>query len=213
MIRRFLSAEKFRDLIRTCELFFCPASKFIDQLEGRNTKTSHATADRQLASWGLDLKARERAAHAREYAESWNRGATLVMCWTMENISCKRMWDEYGGSADSVAIETTVGLMRTSLGDDFLIARVHYIDENSRSIGLAHSLEPYLHKRMEFQWEKEMRIIAQPEAGTPVQTGRRCRIDLAAVIRRIIVNPGASQGFLDEVHSLARSISPSISVV
>src|SRR5258705_13542463 len=53
IIRRFLSAEKFRDLTRTYELFFCPASKFIDQLEGRNTKASHATADRQLASWGL----------------------------------------------------------------------------------------------------------------------------------------------------------------
>ncbi len=206
VVRRFLSERKFCDLFDTSELYFSPASKCGDEKEGRNTTMSHHLADKQLQSWGLDSKAREIAEKSKRNVETWNQSAVLINCWTMEDASCRRMWNEYGKSSKSVAVETTIGALRSALTDDFLMLSVRYVGESYTDIGKVHSLEPFFFKRCNFSWEKEVRIIAQPERGAAVETARRYRIELASVIQRVFVHPDATDTFATKVRDILARI-------
>ncbi len=211
-IRRFLPEMKLRDLVQNRVLHFAPASSFEDKMEGRRTDADLKDTDLRLVQWGLDSDWRIRARDAEYASASHNRGATVILCWTMESTSCARMWTDYGQSKEAVAIETTIGKLRTSLGPNFLVVPVEYIDFSQRSIPNDHSLRPYLFKRDCFAWETDVRVIADMEPGARTGSPRRVPIRLEGLIDQIVISPSASDAFADEVRRLVEVAAPSVKV-
>ena len=124
LVRRYMKFAKFKDLLESQSLFFAPASYFEDQKEGHYTDLDYEAWDHQLRTWGLTDREREIASQAKASVAKHNQQAVVISCLTAGPEEDPRMWHEYGGGAEAVAVETTVGRLRTVLGPDFLITRV-----------------------------------------------------------------------------------------
>jgi len=143
ILRRFMSFPKFQHLINTSSLYLAPASAFDDKLEGHYTFRDYGEWDKQLKNWGLDSKERDIAKQAKATIARHNQAAVVASCWTMAPASHPRMWNEYAGSSEAVVVETTVGLLRKTLGSEFLIVPVRYMDFGESQIPKKHSLQPF----------------------------------------------------------------------
>jgi hypothetical protein len=128
VLRRYLTPPKFTGLTTSGSLCFAPASSFSDESEGHYTQRDYDAWDQELLHAGFDDRSRARASSAKAKIAYWNRQAGAMSCWTAGPSEDLRMWREYGKSSDAVAIETTVGALRASLGPDFLIIPVTYLD-------------------------------------------------------------------------------------
>jgi hypothetical protein len=124
LIRRYMPDRKFTSLLESRSLYFTPASKLSDKLEGNYTHLNGELSDRQLTAWKLDSQARAIAAAARALVPKHNQKAVVICCWTEGIGESPRMWSEYGGGSQAVALQTTVGRLRQALGDTFLIVPV-----------------------------------------------------------------------------------------
>jgi hypothetical protein len=165
-----------------------------------------------LALWGLDSKAREVASESRAIVAAHNQKAVVISCWTGGIRESLRMWSEYAQGAEAVAIETTVGDLRRALGSDFLIVSVRYLDFLKQSIPKEHSLQAFFFKRRCYDWEQEVRVIAEMEVGKRIESSRLVPIDLQSALRGIVISPFASADYFHTVASLLEAQSLSLPV-
>ncbi len=214
VLRRYLPAKNFRSLVESRTLHFSPAAWFkADPWEGLYWFRDYIEWDRQLRNDGWSWAARWIAWKAKGGVARNNRQAVLISCWTANNTQTRRVWRNYTGGRDGVAIETTIGALRRELGPDFLIIRVTYGGPGTVTIPKDHSLFPYFFKRKRWAWEDEVRIIGEMQHGQRICTPRSVPIDVAAVVQRITVSPYASRTYLDDLRRLlaANAISVPLS--
>ncbi len=212
VLRRYVADWKFADLIDSSALYFAPASKFSDKLEGHYTHRDNDHSDRQLAQWGLDTRARGIAADARARTASHNQKTVVICCWTGGVNESPRHWSEYGSGPEAVALETTVGRLRRALGSAFLIVPVFYRDFARDAIPKEHSLQPFLFKQRSLCWEREVRVVGEMEVGRQIESARSVRIDLASVIKSVIVSPSALPAYRGAVESRLHAASLAVPV-
>lgn len=212
VLRRYVADWKFADLVESAGLYFAPASKFSDDLEGHYTHHDNGRSDQQLAQWGLDARERVIAADARARVAIHNRKAVVVCCWAAGVAESRRHWAEYGSGPEAVALQTTVGRLRRALGPEFLIVPVTYLDFARDAIPREHSLQPFFFKEHSFSWGQEVRVVGEMEVGRRIETERVVQIRLASVFERIIVSPSASSAYRGAVESRLHSASLGIPV-
>lgn len=117
------------------------------------------------------------------------------------------MWNVYGRSGESVAIETTVGALRNVLRREghVRIERMRYEPMRGTVDDIA-SL--FFHKRREYKEEREIRsvqVFEQPLKDAIVDQ-RLTLDDLNILIRRIILAPDSRQTFIDAVRHIVESV-------
>lgn len=208
-LRRFMGFPKFQHLVNSTSLYLTPASKFEDKLEGHYTFRDYGEWDKQLKSWGLGSNEREIAKQAKATIASQNQGAVVISCWTMAPSSHPRMWDEYAGSPEAVVVETTVGLLRKTLGSGFLIIPVRYMDFDASNIPKEHSLQPFCYKQTNYAWEREVRVIGEMVIGERIGTPRTVLVPLNTLISKVCLHPRAPKSFVDLVFDLVKQHIPS----
>ena len=118
-------------LLRSC------VTKVSDKREGHRTE---AHFQRLQAMLGNDALAQRHARDARAKHNLWDPQSVRLSCWTTLTVESHRLWAEYGGSAIAVAVDTTVGALRTALGPEFLIVPVEYLKDENQLIPRNHSL-------------------------------------------------------------------------
>lgn len=209
-LRRFMGFPKIRHLINTRSLYLAPASAFDDKLEGHYTFRDYGAWDKQLKSWGLDSKERNIAKQAKAAIARHNQAAVVVSCWTMAPANHPRMWSEYAGSSEAVVVETTVGLLRKTLGSEFLIVPIRYMDFDENQIPKEHSLQPFCYKQTSFAWEREIRVIGEMEIGKRIGTAREAPISLDTLISKISLHPEAPKSFINSVLNLILQNIPTV---
>jgi hypothetical protein len=210
VLRRYMADWKFTELLKSKSLYFAPASKFTDKLEGHYTHLDNTREDQQLARWGLDSRARDIAANARALVASHNQKAVVICCWTAGSDEDPRMWSEYGGGPEAVALETTVGRLRRALGSGFLPITVTYLDFSRDTIPRQHSIQPFFFKESSFAWEREVRVVGEMEVGKRIESPRLVPVALGSVFQRVVVSPFASDyrtSILSRLHAASLSIS------
>jgi hypothetical protein len=97
MIVKYMSWQKFQDLVTRSALYFRRIDHFIDTFEGKIP----------LALWGLNSQA----------IQDWyNRckEEIFVSCWNMDEAETPAMWRDYAGGF-GVRISSTVGALTTEL--------------------------------------------------------------------------------------------------
>jgi hypothetical protein len=185
VLRRYLSAEKFADFAATAHLYFSTASKMADAEEGFYTLADQKLREDQLERLRFTPKGMNMARKAWDTVARSNASAVVLSCWTMGPAECSRMWNEYGQTADAVAIETTVHTLQRALRPDFLAVPVRYIDRDTAILPNEHSLEPFFFKGPGFAWENELRFVGEMELGRRLGSARRVPVDVGSLNLRI----------------------------
>lgn len=168
------------------------------------------------------------------------RRVLVVSCWFAGSEESQRMWRTYASLSEGIAVRSTVDRLDKSLGwkqEATLIGRVKYVNfarhDMTTYLG-QQSHQRALLKREKYAHEQEIRIVAlndvhanalNPDGSPPSEEqqqgpgrfdsdrpGMYLRVDLNALIERVITAPSASPWFQDLVARLCRRYSLDASV-
>jgi len=164
----------------------------------------------------LRRRAKTRSAHAS--------------CWTAGHES-EAMWRLYcrdGVEGQGVALQSTLGRVETSVfPHDLFVSPIRYRHYHDGD-GFTDELDPFMHKRMGFAHEGEVRLLkydeshylklaaaltsGDPNTGTPPELPEHIFLDwsLSRVIQTITISPYADEAYEKRVKEEITSIDPSL---
>jgi hypothetical protein len=211
VIWRYFSFERFRDILKTQSLWFSRPFGFEDQWEGL-FPPSYLKRTRQYATANnIPFKEFDQDFRKRFLR---HRCAHFVNCWHISDHESDAMWKLYALAPKGIAFQSTVGDVKECLRPHNS-GRVIYYDPShdvrSPTIFGPHEI---LFKRTSFSWEQEYRfwfdddeLLQKIEAGEHfrekcLSRGRSVGItDMRRFIKKIVVAPGASDGFIKRVRA------------
>jgi hypothetical protein len=163
-IWRYQDLGKLISMIERQALFFSRVDRLGDPYEG--ARTLGETFARNLAAYSV---AKKRGTSDREIVERLREDArrrrehVFVNCWYMGDHESDAMWRLYCRSGECVAISSTVGRLKSALSgapQRIFLAEIKYIDYGLQFLPSDSELQPFVHKRISFQHERELRAIA-----------------------------------------------------
>jgi hypothetical protein len=190
---RYMSFEKFADIVATESLFFTRADKYDDKFEGyvpQSTTLSYESSGSQIVP------------NFRQYI--------MCNCWHHGDEESMAMWDKYHLRNNGIAIKTTIENLKNSLPDEpnVFIGKIEYIEDYNQ-IDMIEDVPPeiwlhypYFYKRTPFKYEQEVRAIidiASILQDDPYEFGRPLKINLKMLIdendknSEVIVSPHADK--------------------
>ncbi len=215
-----MDLARFASLLATESLYFACPTQFRDPFEGFLPR-SHIEAESKMIQQvvmdpilSLRQQFADRALPLQRFDELVNKLASEVRtanhkavskfgisCWHESEHESDAMWKLYSASGQAIAIESTVGQLKASLGniDGLIVDRVRYMDFDSDPIEKGHRHYRLFVKRKCFEHEREIRAtVPLPMEGNGV--GIPC--DLDALITCVHVSP-LVEGFVrDAIEAL-----------
>lgn len=202
---RYMSFEKFINILATESLFFSRADEYDDRSEG------HIPEAMMRYYGSADIRINP---SLREYI--------MCNCWHHGEEESMEMWDKYHIRNSGVAIKTTMENLKNCLPDtpNIFIGKVDYdvesienqnqieVPEDLSIENLLHYL--YFYKRKSFEYEQEVRAIIDItsisrdvtyESGIPVEINVQTLIDENS---KIIVSPHAGEWITETVASIVK---------
>lgn len=206
-IMRYMSIAKFRNLVGKSALHFTKASKFKDPAEG-----SHGLITTPIDAQAF-LGSQTVVKSLREQLPLVMKEIVHVSCWTLNTEETIRMWDEFLGDDQGLAVISTWRDLANSLGGDIPIfgGMVEYIDHELIYIPEQQCLSPYIYKERQYEYEAELRVMALwhensqgPAVGISPSGEKDLEIpvDLEMLISNIVLCPTANDELLIEVEKL-----------
>ena len=195
---RYMDVAKFTDLLESKALFFTRANKLEDPFEGSWPDANHKKNEQETKNgpgqsgcvplWRYVMKESKK-----------ERYFTMVNCWHKSSHESEAMWKLYAKSGFEVAIKTDfkslVHSFTCRLPD--IIANVEYISYESREMPLS-PWAPFLHKRLGFEHEKEVRAVIVCTMGERTdlardehKSGIHVQVDPMDLIQEVVVSPFA----------------------
>ncbi len=166
---RYMPFSKFISLIVYQALWFSKLNILQDQYEGMMplaTKQMMQAHDHKMKKhfppehhWQFDQMASRNEQDSRELC--------IVNCWFLGENESERMWREYGGGKESVAIKSTIKQLIDNIGvphdkDMTSIGRIKYVDFTTHLMTMYHAIRggerAFLKDAATYQHEKEIRI-------------------------------------------------------
>lgn len=163
-------------------------------------------------------------------AKDW----VYVSCWYLDEPESHAMWNSYGQSNDSLAIQTThqdfkLAIMRSSIDMHARFFSVIYQKPDSAhnlydgkkipswfrdEYNVSHPIFDYLplqlfHKHEAFSFENEARLVLVDNDATLENNNKKAGLHLSVehsreVIKKIILHPNSSEWFEDTVRKLIK---------
>ena len=159
---------------------------------------------------------------------------TYVSCWNHSEIELDALWGRYVRSDAGIAIRSSFRRLTMSFGpplparreraegaaprrrrgasDSRLVGRVAYVDYATAAWPPGNTYWPYVHKRLSFQHENEVRAVISQwptnengidfDAATP--PGLNVAVDIRQLIEAIFVSPVAPEWLFDLVRRVCR---------
>jgi hypothetical protein len=160
IIWRYLSLEKYIDLLYRKQLFLCRLDKFNDPWEGEWTEAYKVR----------NIFARECLEGNEGLINNFFKTQYFISCWHLSEHESIAMWKIYSSEHAGIAIKTTIGRLKNSLTDvnqQLHIGEVEYIDdhfnykekEQNKYFHHFGGLSETCIKRKSFDYEKEVRLI------------------------------------------------------
>jgi len=217
-----MDLAKFIDLLQSERLFFATASHLGDPLEGSvPLRMSKEYIDQLIQKHGIEnLQIWPDVANATALkiagvmAEQRQMlcGHTYVSCWHMNEHESAAMWRVYSQSAESVCVQTRYSKLAAALPDNIYLGAVRYIDYESDFFEPGNAFNPFVHKRMSFQHESEIRAVFQNHPAVPAEHtyfkddlcpgGARIKVGIDDVIEAAFVNPASPSWFKNVVANI-----------
>lgn len=145
------------------------------------------------------------------------RKSAFVSCWHMNNHESEAMWQLYCGGNQGVAIQTTYEKLFNSIGDsETYMGVVSYKDYSIESFPAMSGIAPVMHKRISFEYEREVRIVKMqsqyfnnPNLVPPNILSIPCIIENIAL--GIYINPYAESWYHDVIKSVVTKFNATLS--
>ncbi len=206
---RYMDFTKFVSLLETNQLFFARADKLGDPFEG---SFSRGNIERRPMLYS-DLENPEDVFTTIGWYVRELRRFTLISCWHENSSESAGMWKLYSRETDGIAIKTDFNSFKQSLknSEHVSVGQVQYVDYGQAFIPENNGLAPFLHKRQDFNHEREVRaIIQEPPVNDgkfdPSQdicdVGKYYEVDLSLLIKEVVVAPFAEDWFLELIQSV-----------
>lgn len=217
VIWRYLPLDRFVSLLESRRLFLCRAGRLEDEFEG----VTPVVSEQKLMDWEAEYTSPEIRAQYRMNRER-ARQIVAVNCWHISECESVPMWDRYGRGG--VAIKSTVGRLGAALpqrpdngvfsNEDIGISRVRYIDYEKGHFPLWTTFHHFIHKRLAYASEEELRVFAMitdgaVEAGIAGGTdfeitdgGLLIPVDIETLIEAIYIAPRADAAVEQTVRDL-----------
>ena len=221
---RYMDFTKLVSLLDNNALFFPRADRLTDTWEGAYTLEN---LRRRPALFSADEG--EAASANLEGLSQFHRSLrlhTFVSCWHLNDAESAAMWRLYLSQNEGIAIQTTferlIGSFQGDENDMFevYVGKVGYLNYESEVFPEGNTFVPFLHKRLSFEHEHELRAIIQPvfPGGSPLTEtdpfadGLLVDVDLRKLIECIYVAPTSEAWFTALVENTARKYGLSVSI-
>jgi hypothetical protein len=202
-IRRDLTTAKDDDINRITHSDFARKSTFVAYLE----KNSLTLQQYLRSRWSTFMH------------------ANFVNCWHMNDDESQAMWKIYAGENAGIAVQSTVGRLKEALRKvpfPVCLGEITYVDRDQyvrQWEGASRS--PYMFKRKEFEYEREMRALISGEHNLKIRyiaedgsdgdensrtahvvepidpglAGQFVSVDVNTLIERLVISPRCSAWF------------------
>ena len=208
-IWRFIDFTKFASLLDTQSLFFSRADFFDDHFEGAYPNLSWEAIKNDPS---LTEKVKTGITRGLVTIQKYWPKAHYLNCWSVSDYESALLWKIYTNSNESIAIQSTFKKLCDGITDsrDVYIGLVKYIDYDKEVIPMNNSFQPFVHKRISFEHEHELRAIYTefPKQIDPIsfqsikKRGVNIQVNLDVIIENIHIAPNAQEWFKDLVKSL-----------
>lgn len=211
---RYMDFTKLVSLIDSQSLYFTRVDKFEDPFEGSFPKTN--VAAREFVPEGIPAEQHDSYLKAMRGMGKTNKQFpryNTINCWHMNKHESAAMWKLYLKSDEGIVIQSTYAKLKKSLIDDEMIflGTVKYIDYDTEYIDEGNVYSPFIHKRMSFAHEQEVRALLSKwpitEKGfdytqETIEHGLQIKVDIETLIERIYIAPSAPAWFADIVKAV-----------
>lgn len=220
VVCRYLTFEKFKDLITSQKLYFARGDRFKDIYEGIET------------AFGTNFRRAVHDSHAFEENSTLyerNRRCVAISCWFIGKQESESMWSEFAGDVDSVAIRTSVGKIRSALAPwdrHLCVRKIEYVENHDVEFTkFGCPFFPFSIKRKnEFAHESELRIIygegkgciegsALYKAPEISSEAVRIHIDPSILIDEIVLSPKSTPSVFDKIREVTQEEGLDVSIV
>lgn len=216
-IWRYIDFNKFVSILDTGSLWFTRADQFSDQFEGSSPKMNissrKATPDISKADIPIFNNLIENTSQVKR---QWLK-YVAINCWHMNEGESTAMWGLYLKSNEGLAIQSTFNRLKKSLSktdEKVYIGKVKYIDYEHQVIEDANILSPFVHKRKNFEHERELRalVVKSPPPGPrglnfsveTIRGGILVSADLTILIENIYTAPEAPAWLIKLIESIIK---------
>lgn len=202
IIWRYMSLDKYIDLLYRKELFLCRLDKLIDPWEGSWSKQEIEESPYKED----DLKGPDGL--IQEF-KRWS----FINCWHINKHESAAMWDLYSSRNAGIAIKTTIGKLKDSLKEDskrLHIGEIQYVDnyddniEQSRDLNYLTMLGPVFKKRQSFIHENEVRLVFWTTERTSFSYAK---VDLGKIIDRIYLSPTMEDWLVESIKGISEKFN------
>jgi len=128
---KYMSFSKFISLMTYQALWFAKLNILRDEYEGMIPSTTKELMDKGNQQWKSQFNTQEFHRQIDNWSsdnENYGRELLVANCWFLDENESAKMWTEYGGSNEAVAIKSTI----RCLAENVLLLR----DNNISHIGL-----------------------------------------------------------------------------
>ena len=215
---RYTDLSQFLWLLSKESLYFAKVKEFGDRWEGA-LPTGSIEAIRRRGDFLRLLESTPEDLALQIYKDGLKseQGMYGVNCWHLNEVESVAMWKLYTRGNDGVAIQTTVGRLKTCLSRevrDVFITPVNYLDHEAQHTEESVSFDaliPLVTKRRSFGHESEVRVILDRRydddrsAETELLSsfvGEIIAVDLPTLIENIVVAPDYPGWAIESLHDL-----------
>jgi hypothetical protein len=213
---RYVDVPKLVSLLQTKSLYFSRIDRLHDVHEGKIGRHAEAALraareeDSRFGAFVDALPVSSRFARAH-----------FVNCWCLHEHESDALWRIYGGvSNGGIALRTTYQRLVNHLPPTDFIGQVTYLDYDATSYRMDNVFHFIMHKRTQFSYEHEVRIVRTPyEVDADalfhldrLPSGVACPIEPNDLIESIVTSPYSEDWFVDVVSGLAKTYGLTASV-
>jgi hypothetical protein len=183
IVWKYLDLSKFLDLLLSRNLFMSRSDKFEDQYEGTFSEPTFEEI-KKLSKDNPDFL---------HYYKS-HREKVVISSWHINEYESFAMWQIFTQNSEGLAIQSTIGRLQKALDTEKnfkqYIGEVNYIDYKKEYIPFDNMFFPFLFKRKSFQYEREVRIIADlSDQEIKINDGLKIEVDINQLIEKIYIHP------------------------
>ncbi len=229
-IWRYMEFIKLLSILENNSLYFSRLDKLaeVDPFEGTYPRLNieypkkefEELPDEFISRMGLTSKAKWDGIRSTDSGiidcAKRERELTFVSCWHVQEYESAFMWNMYSKNTDGIAIQTTFDKLCKSFKNyqeySVFISKIYYIDYDKQAIEMNNGLYSYVHKRLSYKHENELRaLIWTVEKENTYQnniykeqSGLLIPIDIKCLIENIYVSPIAPDWVVKQISDVCR---------
>lgn len=200
IVWKYMDLSKFLDMLLNKQLFMSRSDKFEDQYEGTFSEPTFE-------------ELRRISANNPEFLDNYksHRKNVVISSWHINEYESYAMWQIFTKNNEGLAIQSTIQRMQEGLGPenryDQHIGEVEYIDYKKEFIPFDNNFFPFLFKRKGFQYEREVRMIADlTQHNLSINEGVKVNVDINKLIEKIYIHPKSENWYKNLVIQLMQQL-------